>query len=195
MTTFQQEQNCFIAGSTWPEDEAILVPYINASTASTKFVIAPHNIKSDQILALSKAITKRVILYSEIADKALEDYDVLLIDTIGLLTKIYSYAHIAYVGGGFGTKGLHNTLEPAVFGIPVLIGPNYTGFKEAEDLVAQKGIVVVNSKEALEKEMTQFLSDSQHYTETGTINSQYVDKSKGATSLIMRHIQTIVGVL
>ena len=134
MENFKQSSFCIVGGSTWPEDERIIVPYINESSLNEKFIIAPHNIKSSHIQDLRNSITKKSILFSEHADQNIDDADVLILDTIGILTKIYSYADVAYVGGGFAT-GLHNTLEPAVFGIPVLIGPNYQGFIEAENLV------------------------------------------------------------
>ncbi len=192
MMQFKQEYPCFIAGSTWPEDEAILIPHINSDNSSTKYVLAPHNIKTEQINILKKSFSKNVMLYSEITSETLKDTEVLIIDTIGLLTKIYSYADIAYVGGGFGNKGLHNTLEPAVFGIPVIIGPHYNGFKEAEDLVSQKGIIVVTSTKAFEQQMTHFLSDAVYLKKTGDINSTYINASIGATSQIMDHIKTCI---
>src|SRR5690606_6546547 len=144
MEDFKNNSPILVAGSTWPEDEEILVPQINNSTTDLKYVLAPHNIKLGHIDKLRDSIRKKTILYSEIENKNLADFEVLIIDTIGLLTKIYSYAHIAYVGGGFAT-GLHNTLEPAVFGIPVIIGPRYHGFKEAEDLVDLGGVLVATA--------------------------------------------------
>ncbi|MGD1947429.1 MAG: 3-deoxy-D-manno-octulosonic acid transferase [Croceivirga sp.] len=108
-------------------------------------MIAPHNIKVNHISSLQAAITKKSVLYSDVASEKVSEAEVLIIDTIGLLTKIYSYADMAYVGGGFST-GLHNTLEPAVFGIPVLIGPHYEGFYEAKELVSQKGIISISNQ-------------------------------------------------
>ena len=112
-------------------------------------------------------------------------------DTIGLLTKIYSYADVAYVGGGFAT-GLHNTLEPATFGIPVIIGPEFSGFKEAEELVHKKGIQVVTNKSEFENLMVRFATDNDFRKEIGSINSTYVNKNKGATTLIFDHIKTFL---
>jgi 3-deoxy-D-manno-octulosonic-acid transferase len=119
------------------------------------------------------------------------DFDVLIIDTIGLLTKIYSYAQMAYVGGGFAT-GLHNTLEPAVYGIPVVIGPNYKGFKEAEDLVDLKGVLPVSSSSELKTTLERFLENPDILEETGKINSTYIAQNVGATPLIMEHIDQIL---
>ncbi|CAN0599547.1 unnamed protein product, partial [Ectocarpus sp. 12 AP-2014] len=104
MKLFKDEQFCFVAGSTWPEDEKLLIDYINQSKYAIKYVIAPHTMKADHIKKLVSSIDKSVICYSDLNEKVvLKDYDVIIIDTIGLLTKIYSYADIAYVGGGFAT--------------------------------------------------------------------------------------------
>ena len=146
MNNFKGESICLVSGSTWPEDEKILIDYINSVKSSVKFVIAPHEIKPTHIEGIIDALNKKTVCYSKMDDSNLEDFEVLVIDTIGLLTKVYSYANIAYVGGAFAT-GLHNTLEPAVYGIPVIIGPNYKGFKEAEELVAKKGILSISGPE------------------------------------------------
>ncbi|TEB40461.1 3-deoxy-D-manno-octulosonic acid transferase, partial [Flavobacterium circumlabens] len=98
--------------------EVLLAEYINQAPEHIKFIIAPHNIKTDQIASLKSQITKSSILFSEKENTDLSDYNVFIIDTVGLLTKIYSYGTIAYVGGGFGNPGIHNILEPATFGIP-----------------------------------------------------------------------------
>lgn len=191
MNQFKQNKICFVAGSTWPEDEAIMVDYINTSPNLIKYVLAPHNIKKNHILELKKAFTKKVVLYSEIKNNDTANFDVLIVDTIGLLTKIYSYANIAYVGGGFAT-GLHNTLEPAAFGIPVLIGSNYKEFKEAEELVSQKGVLCTNNRTEFKNLMDQLASNSKFLTETGEINAQYVLKNKGASIQIIEHIRTLL---
>nr|WP_285903413.1 glycosyltransferase N-terminal domain-containing protein [Arenibacter sp. H213] len=191
MEQFKTDSPLLVAGSTWPEDEEVLVPQINADTSNLKYVLAPHNIKPEHIAKLKTSIQKKTVLYSQMDNKSLSDYDVLIIDTIGLLTKIYSYANLAYVGGGFAT-GLHNTLEPAVFGIPVIIGSNYKGFKEAEDLVEQGGVLVVNSREEHLILMKKLLSDRDYLERTGAVNLNYVIKNKGASTQIMEHIRTLL---
>ncbi len=191
MTDFKANNNCFIAGSTWPEDEKILVEYINNTSSTLKYVIAPHNNKEEHINNLIKAITKEVICYSEIENKALNSYDVLIIDTIGLLTKIYSYANITYVGGGFAT-GLHNTLEPAVFGVPVIIGPNYSGFKEAEELVKLKGILPITNTTKFEILLNKLLEDKEFYKKTCSINKTYVTNNTGASIQILDYIRKLL---
>ena len=193
MTNFKRDQKCFVAGSTWPEDEEVLTSYINSSNRPIKYVLAPHNIKEKHLDNLISSLTKKSILYSQIEGIDLSNYEVLIVDTIGLLTKIYSYADIAYVGGGFAT-GLHNTLEPAVFGIPVIIGPNYEKFKEARDLVSLQGILPITSTASF-REILDRLWDYPEYTiETGNICKKYVAGKKGATNIIMAYIHKLISV-
>ncbi|SDM87512.1 3-deoxy-D-manno-octulosonic acid transferase [Kriegella aquimaris] len=191
MEKFKKDRLCFVAGSTWPEDEAILIDYINNSPKNFKYVLAPHTLKTDKILGLTGAISKKKVLYSKMDENTLGEYDVLIVDTIGLLTKIYSYADIAYVGGAFAT-GLHNTLEPAVFGVPVIIGPQYKGFKEAEELVAQKGILTVTDQWTFGELLKKLLDDVEYRKKTGAINAKYIAKNKGASIQIMSYIRNIL---
>ena len=174
--SFKQNNFCLVAGSTWPEDEAILVPSINKSNRPVKWIIAPHTIKVDHIEKLKNSITKKVALYSESIRATEPDNEVIIIDNIGLLTQIYSYADVAYVGGGFAT-GLHNTLEPAVFGIPVVIGPNYHGFNEAEDLVAKKGIHVVTDYDDFEGLLGTFFDEKSHTSVEGNRRNKCLVRS------------------
>ncbi|TMU55756.1 3-deoxy-D-manno-octulosonic acid transferase [Flagellimonas algicola] len=192
MDGFKQDHLCLVAGSTWPEDEQLLSAFINASSQQVKFVLAPHTIKPAHIEKIRESLSKAVICYSEIkAGDNLSIYDVLIVDTIGLLTKIYSYADVAYVGGAFAT-GLHNTLEPAVFGIPVIIGPDYHGFKEAEDLVDKKGIRAVQNGLEFNSLLDQLVLDESYRKQTGEINSLYIKQNVGATSKVMGLIETIL---
>ncbi|RDY58932.1 3-deoxy-D-manno-octulosonic acid transferase [Flagellimonas nanhaiensis] len=191
MNNFKGESMCLVSGSTWPEDEKILIDYINSVKSSVKFVIAPHEIKPTHVDNIIDALDKKTVCYSKMGDSNLEDFEVLVIDTIGLLTKVYSYADIAYVGGGFAT-GLHNTLEPAVYGIPVIIGPNYKGFKEAEDLVEKEGILSISGSEEFNTLMDKFITAETEREKTGKINSDYVQSNRGATTLILQQIKTIL---
>lgn len=191
MNNFKNGRPCFVAGSTWPEDEAILIDYINNSPRNLKYVIAPHTIKSEKILGLAGSILKKTALLSKIDAITINDYEVLIIDNIGMLTKIYSYADIAYVGGGFAT-GLHNTLEPAVFGIPVIIGPNYKGFKEAEDLVHEKGILPIADNWGFSELMKKLLAQPELINQTGEINAFYISKNKGASIQIIAYLRTLL---
>jgi 3-deoxy-D-manno-octulosonic-acid transferase len=175
-------------GSSWPKDESVLVDCINQISGKVKFIIAPHNIKEEQIQELKNSISKKVVLFSEKSDKNLADYDVFIIDTIGILTKIYSYADIAYVGGGFGNPGVHNILEPATFGVPIIIGPNFSHFAEATALVNMGGCVSVSNKNNLDDAFSNLIANDDIRHEKGHICSTFVQMNKGATNKIMKNI-------
>lgn len=183
---FIANKHTVVAGSTWQEGETFLINYINQSE-DEKFIIAPHNINSKEIKKLQNAINKRVILFSEKEGKLLNTFDVLLIDTIGLLTKIYAYADAAYVGGAFKT-GLHNILEPATFGIPIVIGPQFQKFKEARDLVKLKGCISVKNQQEFSNTFSKLKTDKGFREQTGAINEEYIAKNKGATAQIIKFI-------
>lgn len=191
MDDFKATGFCLVAGSTWTEDEKILIQYINASEGNIKFVLAPHEVKQDHVNYLLEKLEKNTVRYSDLGTKAVSEFDVLIVDTIGLLTKIYSYADLAYVGGGFAT-GLHNTLEPATFGIPVIIGPQYHGFKEAEVLVDKGGILSIKNQGEFDTLMNKLLTNSSFLKERGTINANYLKENVGATAVILRYIQEIL---
>jgi len=184
--TFKQNKTTIVYGSSWSDDESIYLDYLN-STKNIKHIIAPHDIKPHKIEKLKNSIIKTVLLYSEKDGKNTANYDVLIIDTIGLLTKIYSYADIAYVGGAFNT-GLHNTLEPAVFGIPVVIGPEFQKFQEAVDLVNRKGILTVSNKDIYTTVINELVNSDQHRLATGKINSNYIHQQAGATTKILNYL-------
>ena len=158
-----------------------------------KFIIAPHNIKTEQIQSLKKNISKKTILFSEVDFTAsnpinLAGFDVFIIDTIGILTKIYSYADIAYVGGGFGNPGVHNILEPATFGIPIIIGSNYSHFPEATALVDMEGCISISTQEELDEAFDNLIQNQDIRFEKGHICSTFVEMNKNATEIIMNHI-------
>lgn len=185
---FKDDKTTIVIGSSWPKDESLLVNYINQSSDDVKFIIAPHNIKSEQIQELKNAITKKTILFSEKDNVNLSDSNVFIIDTIGILTKIYSYADIAYVGGGFGNPGVHNILEPATFGVPVVIGPNYSHFAEATALVNMEGCISIQNQTQLNEAFDLLLRNEDERLEKGHICSTFVQMNNGATQTIMNHI-------
>lgn len=186
---FKADKHLVVAGSTWEADERLWVTYINTSESSAKFIIAPHNIKTEQIAALQSQIKKSVVLFSELDSVSnLSEKQVLIIDNVGLLTKIYSYADLAYVGGGFGHPGVHNVLEPAVFSIPIVIGKNYTHFAEATALVELNGIVSIDSQKQFDQVVDKLLSDKKLRSEKGKICSDYVLAQKGATQIIVDYL-------
>ena len=187
---FKDNKTTIVIGSSWSKDENLLVNYINNSSDDIKFIIAPHNIKSEQIANLKSQITKSTILFSEKNNIDLSNFNVLIIDTIGILTKIYSYADIAYVGGGFGNPGVHNILEPATFGIPIIIGPNYSHFVEAIALVHQEGCVSISNQKELNEAFDNLIFNEDIRHEKGHICSTFVQMNKGATAIILNHINS-----
>jgi 3-deoxy-D-manno-octulosonic-acid transferase len=185
---FKNNTLTIVIGSSWPKEESLLVDYINQTNDKVKFIIAPHNIKDSQIDELKNSITKKVVLFSEKGTKNLSDFDVLIIDTIGILTKIYSYADIAYVGGGFGNPGVHNLLEPATFGIPIVIGPNFSHFAEATALINIDGCVSISNLNELKNAFSNLISNETTRNEKGHICSTFVQMNQGATAIIVNHI-------
>ena len=184
---FKGNSLCVVAGSTWPEDEKLLIDYINRNASpNLKFVLAPHDIKSSQITSFQESLNARSIRYTEIGQSDLSNFEVLIVDTIGLLSRIYSYADIAYVGGAAGKTGLHNTLEPAVFGIPIVIGPEFRKFQEAVNLVSLKGCISVKNQNEFSKAFDQLKKDVNFREKTGKINYNYIQENKGATAQIFR---------
>ncbi|WP_297803250.1 glycosyltransferase N-terminal domain-containing protein [uncultured Polaribacter sp.] len=188
---FKNDNYTIVAGSTWQEDEELLVDYINnKASEDEKFIIAPHNIKQEPILELQKSIKKKTVLYSQLRhDLNLKEYQVFIVDTIGILTKIYATADVAYVGGGLKT-GLHNILEPATFGIPVVIGNKYNKFKEAVDLVKIGGCISIKNKEEFSQTFINFKEEENFRKLTGVINKRYIKDNLGATKLIMNYLKT-----
>lgn len=184
---FKNNTFTIVIGSSWIDDENIYLPYLNNSE-NVKFIIAPHNIKEEEINRLVQRIDKKTIRYSDYHSNDLADTDVFIIDTIGILTQIYAYADIAYVGGAFKT-GLHNILEPATYGTPVVIGPKYEKFQEAKDLVALKSCLVVNDTEELSATFNQLISEESYRKELGQKNRDFVLKNKNATQVIMDFIE------
>lgn len=184
---FKADKTTIVYGSSWPEDEVVYLDALNSSDKNTKHIIAPHNINPQHIDKLKNQISKSVVLFSEMSGKNLANYDVFIIDTIGLLTKIYSYADIAFVGGAYKT-GLHNTLEPAVFGIPIIIGPQYDKFQEAVDLVNKKGITVAPTKTVYKEHIAALINSEKLRKDIGNINKTYIFENSGATTLIFKHL-------
>jgi 3-deoxy-D-manno-octulosonic-acid transferase len=188
METFKQDRLCIVCGSTWPEDDAILIAYINQSPINVTFVIAPHKIDNSNIKALLDKIKRPAVRYSQMTDESLTQATILILDTVGLLTKIYSYADIAYVGGGMGTDGLHNILEPATFGVPVVIGKTFDKFPEAERLQSLAGLFSVSSSEECTTIMTKLVDDGHFRSKTGMICEHWINSNTGATNTIVSRI-------
>ena len=188
ISEFKNNTLTIVAGSSWPKDESLLVDFINSTSVQLKFIIAPHNIQPDQILELKHSITKKCVLFSENSSASLAEFDVFIIDVVGILTKIYSYADIAYVGGGYGNPGVHNILEPATFGVPIIIGPNFSHFAEATALVYMGGCVSISDKESLFDILEILINNEDIRNEKGHICSTFVEMNKGATAIVMNYI-------
>lgn len=193
---FKNNTTTIVIGSSWPKDEELLVNFINNSAENLKFIIAPHNIKEEQINSLYEKIHKTKLKYSNYSIETLrkpspKEYQVFVINTVGILTKIYSYADIAYVGGGFGNPGVHNILEPATFGIPIVIGPNYSHFAEAIALVNLEGCVSISNQNELNETLSTLISNEDIRHEKGHICSTFVQMNKGATDVILNHIENV----
>ncbi|MEW4923965.1 glycosyltransferase N-terminal domain-containing protein [Algibacter sp. 2305UL17-15] len=188
--TFKDDNLCVVVGSSWPEDDALFIEFINThQPTDVKFIIAPHNIKSTQIKNLTSKLNTKTMLYSEKEGKKLEDYNVLVIDTIGLLSKIYSYADIAYVGGAMGTTGLHNTLEPAVFGVPIIIGKNHEKFPEAQALIDNGGMFSVKNFNQFNAVLYQLIEHSDLCKDYGSQNKEFINKNSGAVIQILDYLR------
>jgi len=191
IAAFKNNKICVVAGSTWPEDETLLINYINSSTQNTKFVIAPHNIDLNQIESMIKRLKKPFVRYSNYTTETLEDKSVFIVDTIGLLTKIYSYADIAYVGGAMGTSGLHNTLEAATFGLPIVIGKRYQKFPEAKAMLSNGGLMSIRNFESLESSLNMLINDSKKRMESGQKNKAYIEDNQGATTIVITELKRL----
>ncbi|MFC7444858.1 MULTISPECIES: 3-deoxy-D-manno-octulosonic acid transferase [Mesoflavibacter] len=187
--TFKHDKLCIVIGSSWPEDEAILVPYINQCKHDVKFIIAPHNIKAKQIEGLKQSLQKETVLFSNKENYNLKDSQVFIVDTIGFLSKIYSYANIAYVGGAMGTTGLHNILEPAVFGVPIIIGSNHKKFPEAQAMIDHSNVFSVNDYTSLKNKLDLLIDNKTVREETGEKSFNFVKEKEGAVIQIVKFLR------
>lgn len=188
---FKNDNLCIVAGSTWPEGEKYFIKYINENlNANLKFIIAPHNIKDKQIFGLKNRINKNVTLYTEKEVSNLKEAHVFIVDTIGILSKIYSYADIAYVGGAFGRTGLHNTLEPAVFGIPIVIGSRFEKFPEASEMKRNGGLFSISTYSEFKNILDELIKNKTLREKSGKSNRTYIKKNKGAVTKIMRFVDS-----
>jgi 3-deoxy-D-manno-octulosonic-acid transferase len=186
---FKQDKLCVVAGSTWAEDERILVDYINSTSEDLKFIIAPHNIKPNQIEDLKTSIKMKTVLFSEKEKLEVSNYQVFIIDTIGILSKIYSYADIVFIGGAVGSTGLHNTLEPAAFGKPIIIGENYKKFPEAHEMIKRGGMYSISNQMELNSTLDLLIINTEKRIQSGKANSLYISTNRGAVIQIVDYIR------
>ena len=176
-----------VAGSTWPEDEALFLRFVDECKEQVKFVIAPHEVHSESILRINSQLQRPYVLYSaDSTPEQLKNAEVLVVDGYGYLVSVYRYAKIAYIGGGF-TTGIHSILEPAVYGMPVVFGPDYHKFHEATEMIRLGAAHSVTNYEDLDLLFDSYLSDPERLSRESLFASQYVESNRGATDQIVRY--------
>ncbi len=183
---FIKNKFCIVAGSTWQPDENLIIEYINESF-NLKFIIAPHEVDENHIVEILQKINRPVVRYSKIKNRDLTDYQVLIIDNIGILSSIYKYVDLAYVGGGFNS-GIHNIIEPAVYGMPVAFGPKHKKFQEAVDLIKLKAAFKISDYQELENYFNLFINDANFLEATSKKAKNYVFQNKGATDKVLKYV-------
>ena len=185
VAAFKGDSKLFVAGSTWGPDEDILLPLINANP-DIRFVIAPHEMEESRINKILQSVRGGAKRYTECdAQTDFSSTQVLVLDTIGILSSVYGYATWSYIGGGFGV-GIHNTLEAATFGLPIAFGPKYAKFKEARDMVALGAATSVTSAEELATWFAPLRDDEAYLSKVSAIAKDYTAKNQGATALFMK---------
>jgi len=184
---FCNGQKAIIAGSTWKEDEDLFIPYVNKSLGGQKYVIAPHEVTPQSLERVCTALEKPYALYSTASTQELTDAEVLIVDGYGYLVSIYRYGMLAYVGGGF-TSGIHSTLEPAAFGLPVIFGPDYQKFQEAHDMLSLGAATCINNYEELEIQIDSYRSNPEKLIAASALARGYVNKNRGASKEIVKYL-------
>ena len=177
----------FVAGSSWGPDEDIFIKYFNAHP-EMKLIIAPHVVNDSHMKEIMAKLNRPCIRYTQATEENVQQADCLIIDCYGLLSSIYRYGEISYIGGGFGV-GIHNVLEAAVYGIPVIFGPNNKKFREAQHLLANKGGFEINGYEDFETLMDKFLADEAYLKQSGKSAGDYVKNNSGAMEKIMNCVR------
>ncbi|HRY33704.1 MAG TPA: glycosyltransferase N-terminal domain-containing protein [Bacteroidales bacterium] len=181
-------KSVILAGSTWPQDESLLFPLFRKLAGGSRFIIAPHEVDNERIMQIHKDCGLKSQSLSVFLQNPDPGADLLVVDSIGQLSGLYRYAGIAYIGGGFG-KGIHNILEAATFGIPVVFGPKFGKFREARELAAAGGAYPIRDRESLEEVMNRLLNNESLRAESGNTARDYVEKNLGATRLILSGIK------
>ena len=183
---FKGDALTFVAGSSWGPDEDIFIKYFNAHP-EMKLIIAPHVVNDSHLKEIESKLQRSSIRYTKATEDNVQQADCLIIDCYGLLSSIYRYGEISYIGGGFGV-GIHNVLEAAVYGIPVIFGPNNKKFREAQHLLANKGGFEINGYEDFQQLMDKFLTDESYLKQSGKAAGDYVKDNAGAMDKIMKRV-------
>ncbi|MGQ1911353.1 3-deoxy-D-manno-octulosonic acid transferase [Marinifilum sp. RC60d5] len=185
---FSQNRPVLIAGSTWPKDEENIINYLNTSQNNYKYIIAAHEVDEGHINAITSKIAKSWVRYTQASKQEIDNAEVLVIDCIGVLSSLYRYGTLAYIGGGFG-RGIHNTLEAATFGLPIIFGPNYHKFQEAKDLIEIGASNSYDNFIELSKLLDSYYENVPERTESGQKSKNYVDEKRGASTKILSEIK------
>lgn len=184
---FKGNSKTFVAGSSWGPDEDIFIRYFNEHP-EMKLVIVPHVVSDSHLKEIMEKVKRPCVRYTEATEENVSKADCLIIDCYGLLSSIYRYGEISYIGGGFGV-GIHNVLEAAVYGIPVIFGPNNKKFREAQHLLEKKGGFEINDYEEFKRLMDRFLTDNSYLQQAGNAARDYVKNNSGALEKIMKAIR------
>ena len=187
---FAVNKNVLVAGSSWPKDEDIFIDYFNRHP-ELRLIIAPHEIHEGHISDIIGKLKRTFVRYSQTDENAAATADCLIIDCFGLLSSIYQYGQIAYIGGGFGV-GIHNVPEAAVYGIPVIFGPNYKKFREAKTLTVAGGAFSINDISEFEALMKHLENDPSYRLQCGEIAAEYIYSNTGATKKILDDIAPVL---
>jgi 3-deoxy-D-manno-octulosonic-acid transferase len=191
--TFCQNQTIIVAGSTWQDDEVILAAYSDETHHRQKIIVVPHELDKEHLTNLKKMF-KKSVCYTEVENNlallnTITDYTTLIIDTVGMLSRLYNYGHINYIGGGFTNDGIHNILEAAVWGKPIIIGENYEKYFEAINLVDCAAAESISDVNELKEVIDNWLTDKVAYDESAKAAKEYVYNNSGATKKVMEYIQ------
>ena len=187
---FVNGKPCLIAGSTWPSDEELLTRYINMENRNIKWIFAPHELHDSQINRLMESVNIRSVRYSQLQGKNPAGYQLLVIDNFGLLSSLYRYATVAYIGGGLDkNNGIHNALEAAVYGIPVIFGWVYDQYQEAVDLVALGGAIPIRNYSEFAQQLNNLLDNTALAKKIGAIAGDFVASGRGATMKVLEEFQ------
>lgn len=181
---YKQEYKVFVAGSSWPPDEDIFIRFFNEHP-EWKLIIAPHVIGNDHLQQIMSKLNRKTVRYTEATPETAAEAQCMIIDCFGLLSSIYHYGEVAYVGGGFGV-GIHNVLEAAVWNVPVFFGPNNKRFQEAQELLASGGAVEITDYNSFDSAMTLFMNDEKWLKECGSKAGEYVKSKAGATDIVLK---------
>jgi len=187
---FAKHHLIFVAGSTWKHDEELIFKFIENSADTIKYIIVPHEIHEENINTLVQKSSLPTVRYSQAENADLENIRVLIIDNIGMLSSLYSYADIAYIGGGFGA-GIHNTLEAAVYGIPIMFGPKYRKFDEAVDLIRRNAAVSINNYQKFETILHRLIIDAEARKFSGKAALDLVNENAGSTDKILGFVNKL----